>query len=192
MVYTGQNRERYSWQEYLLYGGITLGFLALIVIYVFEFSYMNRTLQFRSLALWSLGIGGAIGGTLGWLVGREKTDWVERMQIFVFFVILLPLFSPLFASLSNRLLSFSDPRTVNCEVVEFNVFMADRFGRLEGEEPRVDGYYLFFRKEGNLHRVELPASWDPGMEVVPGVPIALSFQRGLWGKEILQLNNVSN
>ena len=192
MVYTGQNRERYSWQEYLLYGGITVGFLALIVIYVFEFSYMNRTLHFRSLALWSLGIGASIGGIIGWWGGQEKTDWVERMQIFIFFVVLLPLFSPLFASLSNRLLTFADPRTVSCEVVEFNVFMADRFGRLEGEEPRVDGYYLFFRKEGDLHRVELPAHWNPGVEVVPGVPLPLRFKPGLWGKEILLLNNASN
>ncbi|MEM1220526.1 MAG: hypothetical protein AAGH79_16515 [Bacteroidota bacterium] len=192
MVYTGQNREQYSWREYLLYGGITVGFLALIVVYVFEFSFMNRTLHFRSLALWSLCIGTAIGGTLGWWLGRDKADWVERLQIFVFFVVLLPLFSPLFASLSNRLLSFADVRTVRCEVVECNVFMADRFGRLEGEEPRVDGFYLFFRKEGALHRVELPAHWNPGVEVIPGSPLNLRFKPGLWGKEILLLNNASN
>lgn len=192
MVYTGQNREQYSWQEYLLYGGITVGFLTLIVVYVFEFSYMNRTLQFRSLAIWSMGFGAALGTLIGWWVGRQKKDWVDRMQIFLFFIILVPLFSPLFVSLSNRLLSFADPRTVSCEVVEFNVFMADRFGRLEGEEPRADGYYLFFRKEGALHRVELPAHWDPGMEVAPGTALPLRFQPGLWGKEILLLNNDSN
>ena len=67
--------------------------------------------------------------------------------------------------------------------------MADRFGRLEGEEPRVDGYYLFFRKEGELHRVELPANWDEPVGIKPGDSISLPFKKGLWGFDLLLVNN---
>lgn len=189
MVYLGQNRVKYSLREYLMYGGLTLAIVLLIVIYVFEFDDMNRTLHFRYLAYWSIAIGAFLGALIGWWVGRDKKDFVDRLQIFLFFAILVPLFSPLWGSASNRLFSRDSPRLIPCEIIELNAFMADRFGKLEGEKARIDGFYLFFRKNGELHRVELPADWQAPDQIKQGKIIDLSFKKGLWGYDIFQLRH---
>lgn len=181
--FSGGNRERYKASEYLLYGGAGFLIIFLIVLYVFEFSHFNRTLNARRLVVGSLLVGVILGVILGRRFQDSGEDMTEKIQIYVFFIFICGLFMPLFGSLANRLLSFSAATPVPVEFVEEKPFYSSLYGMLRGERARTTGYYLFFYKDQRLHRIENKQPMFPNAQ--QGDTVAVPVKRGLFGVEFV-------
>jgi hypothetical protein len=167
--------------EYILYGFLALFGVALIAVYVVEMYYFERMFRVGRL----FGVGVLIGVGLGVLVARyfrnAEDDLTDRIQTYVFFIVLAAIFTPLLVSLSNRWLI--TPRC-NYETVEFfeEVPNGHSVGMMsDGETVRYSAYYLYFFRDDRLYRIE---NHDPISEQQPpeqGTQIEIPICRGIWG-----------
>lgn len=167
--------------EYLLYGFIGVGILALIVFYVLEIHYIHRTFAVGWLMALSAVVGLAIGGWIAYSLRHTAADLTEKVELFVFCILLGGFFAPLFGSWTNRLLSVHPVEQQAVEFVKQEGYKSDRFGLLEGEEVELDGYYLFFIRKGKVERITTELPLAPGIQ--PGETLYLPIRKGLWGFE---------
>ncbi len=170
---------------------IVLSVVGLIALYVLEFRWFDRTLNMRSLALYAMGAGALLGAALAWRFSRQAQSLVERVQLYVFFIVFCTLFAPFFASLSNRLLS---PHGIHPRAVEFfeqRAYLADRFGLTKEEEIEPTGYYTFFYYEGQLRRVKSKLPLLP-LEIKRGQRVELLMKKGLWGYDVVVQHQQQN
>ncbi|MBK6901903.1 MAG: hypothetical protein IPH04_03580 [Saprospirales bacterium] len=170
-----------SWKQKIGYFLVGLAFLGLIALYALEFYYFKRTFGIRTMSLVAAGIGAVVGVILGAALSRKAEDAVDRIQVFLFCIVLCAGFSPLLASLSNRLLS---PHPVKWEGVQFfeeKAYISERFGVMKGEKVKPRGYNLFFMREGKLVRIDnrLPLPGKPQR----GDTLQIPVRKGLWGVE---------
>ena len=155
--------------------------LGLIVVYVFEFYYFQRTFSLSRLLLPGALAGVLTGVVLGWRFSRMAEDAVDRIQIYLFWTFLTTVFFPLLVSLGNRLLS---PHPVVWESVAFfeeKPYVSDRFGVLKDEKVKASGYYLFFFRNGELERIDNIHPLAPAPE--RGDTILIPVRKGLFGVE---------
>ena len=162
---------------------IVLLAIGLIALYVLEFSWFDRTIGMRSLGLYAMAFGAIAGTGLGWRFSKQSRNTVETVQLYVFFIVLCTLFSPFFASLSNRLLSPAAPRPKQVEFFEEQAFLSDRYGLIKGEKAKPSGYYTFFYYRGRLRRVKSREPLLPGRK--RGETVTLYMKPGLWGFEVV-------
>ncbi len=183
--YGGRNRIKHSIIEYIKYGAISLAVLFLIILYVLEFSFFTNTFQVKSLVLRSLLIGAIAGGVVGWRFRENAEDLTERIQLYIFFIIIFAIFSPLFGSLSNRLLSFHAVENQEVEFVEETSFASSPYGFFREEQVKPEGYYIFFYWESRLKKIESKISLFPDHK--RGEKVFLPIQKGLWGYDFVRL-----
>ena len=105
---TGSNRMKLSKNEYR--NGIlgVLLFLLVIFLYAFEFKHFSNTFGIEKMVVRSIIFGGFSGAVIAFFYSKRYSDPLDRMKTYVFFVIILLMVAPLFASLSNRYLSSSE------------------------------------------------------------------------------------
>ena len=168
---------------YLLGFGAVLLVIGLIVLYVFEFRFFDRTLEFNRLFVGSMLLGGVAGFLLGYRFRGAGRELIEKVQLYVFFIVLCALFAPLFGSLSNRLLSWRGTRDVSVEFVNEEPRFASPYGVIIDEPLEANRYYLFFYKDGVLYRIKTDTLHYPDLE--SGDTIVLPMRRGLWGFDVV-------
>ncbi len=168
---------------YLFYLGIFVLILVLFVLYGFEITHFNRTFQARQMALWSLVVGISLGLLISLRFIKTAEDVTEKVQIILIFTIGIATFMPLFASLSNRLLSFHDTKAIPVEFVESEAYVSGRFGLIEGENIKPNGYRTYFYRDSKLQRVLTEEPLFPDAE--RGDTVNLSVKKGLWGIEFV-------
>lgn len=161
-------------------------FFVFIFVYVNEFDHFNLTINAKKLVIPSLLIGGAIGAGIGWYLQRGQREPIVRVQIILacFFAGLIV--APLFASLSNRMLSWKKPQYAEVEFVKEEPYFSSRFGAIKGESQMPSGYYLFFIYKNKLIRVTLDQEYFEGVE--EGDFIRIPIKTGLWGIDFIQPN----
>ena len=158
---------------------IALALLALVVVYTFEFYYFQRIFHVKQLLLIGALIGAGVGTVFGWRLSRVVEDSVERIQVYVFCIMLAVVFMPLLVSLSNRLLS---PHPVQWEDVVFfeeKPYISDRFGILKDEKVKTTGYHLFYSREGTMYRMD--NRHKMGVSLKRGDTFQIPVRQGLWG-----------
>ncbi len=166
--------------KYLL---ITLGIIGLIVLYVFEFEWLNRTFHSGRLVFIFLLLGAIVGYFLSKKFRKTGKDWIEKLQLTLLIAVPLTLFAPLLGSLSNRLLSFRAAHSILVEFVEEKPYFASIFGVLQDEKVKPTGYRSFFYKDQQLIRLQ---SKTPLFErAVQGDTVQLQLKKGLWGFEFV-------
>ena len=175
--------ERLSRREYLIYGGGGLFLVLSMVLYSLEFRHFENLLNTRLFLIISATIGGLIGLYIAWRLRKKGSDLTERIQIFVFFIILAIVFTPLWASISNRMFSFYPAKTVEAEFWEQRVYYASRAGFIKGELLEPTGVYTFLFLDKKLVRIETKFILYPGKE--RGEMVELKLKRGLWGMPFL-------
>ena len=178
---TSSNRIKLSRREYLIFGGAGFLFFFLIVLYVLEFPYFNRTFNIQTLVWISIAIGAVLGAFLAYRLRKYGKDLTDKIQIYVACILLCALFSPLLGSLSNRFLGFHPTTPQTFEFFKEEGYVSSRFGVLEGEDLELTGYYLFFFRGKELHRINTTLPLAEGIQ--PGDPITLPVRKGLWGFE---------
>lgn len=171
--------ERMSRLEYLKYGSLGFFLLAMIVLYVFEFPYFSNTFGVQRLVFIALIVGIGIGAGIGYFFRKEAEDLTERIQIYVFFIIITMIFMPLLASLSNRLLSFQEVVTEQVTFVETIPFFTDRFGILRGEKVQPNAFNTFFYRENDLCYIRTKTNIYVG--ATPEQNITIQTREGFWG-----------
>ena len=168
-----------SWTQKLLLFTLSLVMLALVVVYVLEFYYFKRTFEVRQLLLYGALAGVLLGAVLGWRFSRVVEDSVERIQVYVFCIVLAAIFMPLLASLSNRLLSTHPVQWEDVSFIEEKSYISERFGILKGEEVNPAGYYLFFERKGEMYRID--NRHKMGVAMKRGDIFQIPVRRGLLG-----------
>jgi uncharacterized membrane protein YjfL (UPF0719 family) len=169
---------------------VTVLFFLFIFSYVREFDHFNLTIKARSLVIPALIIGGTLGLGLGLYLQRRYQDAVVRLQIVMACMFGLLIVSPLFASLSNRLLSWKKVKYEEVEFVREQAYYSSRFGAIRGESQMPTGYYLFFYYEGRLIRLSLDNSFFKTTE--EGEQILIPVKRGLWGIDFIKPSLINN
>ena len=119
----GNNRMKLSTKEYIVYSGIGLGFIGLIILYVFEFPSFHNMFGLKTFLVVSLGFGLLLGFGIAWRNRSKAKDTTELFQLFAAALFLTTLFMPLIFSLINRGLSFSPPRMEQVEYFEERAFL---------------------------------------------------------------------
>lgn len=172
-------REKMTRWEYLKYGSLAIFLLVLIVLYVLEFPYFSNTFGVKKLVVASLVVGGLLGGIIGYFFRKEAEDLTERIQIYVFFIILTMIFMPLIGSLSNRLLSFQAAATEQVEFVQVEPFFTDRFGILKGEKVKPNAFHTFFYRQDCLSYIRTKTNIFSLAQT--GDLINITTRKGFWG-----------
>lgn len=171
-------------RPYLIALAVTVALLGLIVVYVQEFSVFNRTLHSSRLAVGGLIAGVILGAVLGYRFSRQANDVTERLQVYVFCIVLSALFMPLWASLTNRWFPRQRARPVPVEFIEEQARYVDRFGPIKGEQPKPNRYVSFFYYQGKLYRIQTDTPRFAGHE--RGDTVLVGMKRGLWGAEVVE------
>lgn len=169
----------FTWLQRIRYWVLALAVVGLLVLYGLELPYFDNTLGFRTLLGWSLGIGSLVGVLLGGLSWRAGKDAVEKIQLFLLVFVPVLVFSPLFGSLSNRLLGEREPRSMQVTFWKQEGHAFSRLGFIEGEPVEPDEYYLFFHQGGELVRVRKQTPFQVPTE--QGDPFQLRVRKGAWG-----------
>lgn len=175
-----------SRKEWIGYSALGIGLIGLVALYVLEFKHFNRLLEAKRLALWAFAVGAIIGSSIGYRIARDFHDLTEKIQMIVFFGVLVTLFMPLFSSLSNRLLPLSS-ELMEVEFLEEKPFYADRFGLIEGEKPPPAGYHSILYFNGDMHDFSTKQAKFEGLE--RGDKTSIRLITGLWGFKLVELSD---
>ncbi|MEL7020606.1 MAG: hypothetical protein AAGK47_03285 [Bacteroidota bacterium] len=178
--------EKMTRWEYVKYGGLAVFLLVLIVLYVLEFPHFSNTFDMKSLVLWSLLLGAIVGMGIGYGFRKEAADLTERVQLYLFLMVLTMIYAPLVGSLTNRLLSFDTASAEAVEFVETVPFYADRFGILKGEQIRPNAYHTFFYRQGRLSYVRSSTPLFPDAKM--GATVEIKTRQGFWGYDCVVIN----
>ncbi|MFK7774702.1 MAG: hypothetical protein AB8F94_21365 [Saprospiraceae bacterium] len=180
LPFGGQNREKLKKSEYAL--GI-LGALSIFLVaflYAFEVKYFSNTFEGKSLILRSLIVGTLVGIAAGYFFSKQFHDSLEKLKLYIFFIVIALLVFPLLGSLSNRLLSFSSKQKTEVELQSQEAYLQSRFGRVKTKNKK-DGIFLFFVKDQKIHRVKTKEILFPGSK--KGDRVYIVTKKGLWGYE---------
>ncbi len=71
------------------------------------------------------------------------------------------------------------------EFIQEEPYGASRFGIIEGQEPTVEGYFIFFVRNGQFERIKSPVPKFPNKE--KGDEIQLAIREGFWGYDLVDL-----
>ncbi len=163
----------------------TILVFGIMTLYVFEFAYLQNTFNAFKLIVGSLVVGFIIGLLLGQNFKKRFADEDERRVIAFGFPVLIALLFPLMTSLVNRKLNFNPPKQEQVEFFRFEGYGGSRLGFVEGMEPGVDGYSIFFIRDKNIERIR---SKQPHFkDKKEGEKINLPISKGVLGFEYVEL-----
>lgn len=180
LPFGGQNREKLKRSEYAF--GI-LGALSIFLVaflYAFEVKYFSNTFEVESLVWRSLLVGVLVGIAAGYFFSKRFNDGLEKLKLYIFFVVISLLLFPLLGSLSNRLLSFSPKQKIEVELQSQEAYLQSRFGRVKMKNKK-DGIFLFFVKDQNIKRVKTKEILFPDSQ--KGDRVYIVTKKGFWGYE---------
>ncbi|MDX1942335.1 MAG: hypothetical protein SFU99_17350 [Saprospiraceae bacterium] len=168
---------------YFIYIAILLGIVGLIVLYVFEFEYFNRTFQVGTMTFWSMLIGIAFGLLVARRFLKSANDLIDRVRVVLLCTVGIAIFMPLFASLSNRLWSFHPTTPVAVEFVESEAYIGSALGLMRGEKITPTGHRTFVYRDTKLLKIQTKEALFP--EAQRGDTVQLPVKKGLWGFEFV-------
>lgn len=177
-----ENRIKVSNKTKILSFSAVFALVGLIALYVLEFHWFQNTLNAKRLIWISLGVGFFISLGLAYLLTKNTKDSYDRLRISLMIIFIITLFSPLFGSLTNRILSFQE--TENQDVVFFAEKRVSDF-KLVDEEKSRKGYFVFFIRNGKTERAKSSNRLFKNIE--KGTSIELPIKKGLLGFEIVCL-----
>ncbi|GJM36166.1 MAG: hypothetical protein DHS20C18_51670 [Saprospiraceae bacterium] len=177
------NRSSLPIREKIKYLLLSLTLIGLVVLYVLEFNFFHLTFNLPGLIIKGLIVGLVLGIGLAIYYQKQASDLTERVQLYVFFIVLCMIFMPLVVSLSNRLLNFAEPVMLQAEYVDIEPYYSDRFGLTKGEKIKPSGYFLFFYYNNRLKRIRLEN--PPFQDYARGATIVLPVKKGLWGHAVV-------
>ena len=120
--------QKLSLKEYVLYGSIGLFLLWSVVLYVYEFRQFEQLLNTRLFLITTASIGALIGLGLSWKFQYKGSDLTDKVQIYVFFILIGAIFMPLWLSVANRVLAFGAERIEKVEFWEQHAYYSSRGG----------------------------------------------------------------
>ena len=105
------------------------------------------------------------------------------MRWHLIFLTLGVLLLPVFGSMTNRLLSFSNYKNQPVELFVQKGFIAD-VGIIQGQSLKPDGYFTFVILDGNLERLKSKEPMYPN--AVKGDLVDLKMKKGLYGYWVIK------
>lgn len=157
--------------------------VALITLYIYEFTYFTNTLQFGELLVRSEIVAGVLGIWLGLRLVKVGDEMVDKVRIFSGCLLLPLVFAPLAASLSNRILTTHSIRKESFEFFDEKPFSPQPYGVIQSEKLSPEGTYLFVIVDGDLVRLKSKSKVGTGKK--RGDQLELSVKRGLWGYDVV-------
>lgn len=180
--------QKLSLKEYVLYGSVGIFLLLSVILYVFEFRQFEQLLNTRLFLIITASIGALIGIGLSWKFQSNGSDLTDKVQIYVFFILICAIFTPLWASITNRVLAFGAERIEKVEFWEQNAYYSSRGGLIKGEKLKPTGYYTFLLRDSELIRLETKNLIYLGKQ--RGDSVDLTIKKGFLGMPyILQKSN---
>ena len=180
--------QKLSLKEYVLYGSIGLFLLWSVVLYVYEFRQFEQLLNSRLFLITTASIGALIGMGLSWKFQYKGSDLTDKVQIYVFFILIGAIFMPLWLSVANRVLAFGAERIEKVEFWEQHAYYSSRGGLIKGEKPKPTGFYTFLFMDEAFIRLESKSALYPGKQ--RGDSVELYIKKGFLGMPyILQKSN---
>ncbi|MFK8103889.1 MAG: hypothetical protein AB8G15_15250 [Saprospiraceae bacterium] len=165
---------------------LAISIFLVIVLYTIEFDFLSKTFEVFRMMIIALGIGAVVGIYFGNRFKEQGKNLEEKIVFFAlsFFICLVVV--PLLFSMTNRLLSFHAAKMEPLEFISSKAFGMKRFGVRKENMMDVDGYHLFFLRDGKVERIKSEQELFPG--AVSGDPIQLPIKQGLFGFYFVALN----
>lgn len=180
LPFGGQNREKLNRSEYIYGISGALSIFLVAFLYAFEVKYFSNTFEIKSLIWRSLIVGVLVGIAVGYFFSKSFNDGLEKLKLYVFFIVIALLLFPLLGSLSNRLLSFSPKQKTEVELQSQEAYLQSRFGRIKTKKKK-DGIFLFFVKDQKIQRVKTKETLFPNSK--KGDRVHIVTKKGFWGYE---------
>lgn len=166
--------------NYKIYAVIgVLGVLGIGLLYSFELSWFDRTMDMPRLVLYALLAGGIVGGLIAWRKIHPDNDLTDRAQIYLLFIVAGFVLAPLLACFLNHSIAIKPAEDLAVEFVEEKAYYASRTPPIKGEVVKPTGYYLFFYYDSKLRRIKNKESHFGAQE--RGDDIRLPIAKGLLG-----------
>lgn len=180
--------QKLSLREYVLYGSLGLFLLLSVILYVYEFRQFEQLLNTRLFLIITASIGALTGIGLSWKFQSEGSDLTDKVQIYVFFILISAIFMPLWLSIANRVLAFGSERMEKVEFWEQHAYYSSRGGLIKGEKPKPTGFYTFLFVDEAFIRLESKSALYPGKQ--RGDSVELYIKKGFLGMPyVLQKTN---
>lgn len=173
-----------SWKERLKYMGVGLLIIIIFINGIFEFRWLQNTLNAKTLLLVFAAIGATIGGIIGHLFAKKDKDVVNKMRLYLIFITTSILVLPIFGSLSNRIFSLSEVEIKKVELFEQNDYIAD-LGIMKEQELKPSGHFTFLIIDGKLERFKSKKILFPFAK--KGDLVDLKMKKGLYGFWVVYL-----
>lgn len=162
---------------------VVLAVFGFIILYVIEFDHFNLMINARQMIIPAVLTFGFAGLLAAYFIQRPYSDLVAKTRIIAAGLLFGILIAPFFMSVTNRMLSFSEPNYVNVEFASLVPFYSSRLGTMKNETLEPTGFYLFFYYNNELIRVTLK-------EELPFIPeegdqMLLPLHRGFWGTDFI-------
>jgi len=157
-------------------------FVGLVALYVLEFHWLGNTFGVGRLLLYAFALGFLVSFGLSRRLTRKVESDYDKMRLSLLIIFIGTLFTPLFASLSNRLLS---PYPVENRPFLFLEERPVSDLKIIDEKNAPRGWFIFIMKDGKIERVK--SSQRLFKDVEKGANVVLPVKKGLWGFEFAAL-----
>lgn len=162
----------------------TFGFIALLWLYVREFTVFYNTLGVLPLAIGSIIGALALAGAVLYRFRERFTPLNRHGTEIALILVLSAFFAPLFGSWLNRGLGRQGERSF--EFVSETAYIASGYGILKGEKLKPTGYFLDVKDGDKRYRFKYKQqAYYPLTR--PGERILLPVKKGLLGLSVVTL-----
>ena len=177
------------YQDYRVkYGTFAVLIIGLGLLYVLEFRWFNLTIDLQKLVVRSLLIGSVVGLFFGYHYQRFATDLTENIQLYVFFLVLAWIFSPLLGSMTNRLLAFGEGRVETTTIYHVEARHTSSYGLLKGEKITANQWRISLETTEGL--LEINSKNTVLNDAKKGDQLLIRLKKGLLGAEFIDLNSL--
>ncbi len=183
LPYGGGNRIKLDKKGY---AAVALAFVLIIgsiVLYVFEFRRFDMILQVKKLLLFALFVGLIIGYFIGRRLSAGEEEAFEKMRIYMIVIVLTLVFTPLYLSLINRWLDFSDTEYKEAYFEKADAYISEKYGVLKGEDVKIAGYKLILIMDQEV--LQFKAKQNPFPNNKKGDKVLLPIKKGLLGVQYI-------
>jgi hypothetical protein len=159
-------------------------FFGVIYGYSQETLYFSNTFAMRTLFFRGLVFGAFVGLGVFFYYRKNADDALERFQLAAAFTFLGMLVFPFLTIWSNHFFAKETPLSTRVIFQREEPIRTGRFGISKGKLPEVDGFYMYFLKDGDIDRVRSKQQLFRGVEL--GTEVELPIKQGFWGFDFVK------
>lgn len=178
--YGGQNRVRLSRKEYLTWGGITLGIVATIILFVFELPHFNNTFHLGSMFLCTTIVAVLVGTFIIFKAKHTFKDFIDGIRVSLITYLGLIALTFLFAHVLNRNITPGETLTETYPFIQHSLYRVS-----DSEFASENTFLTFIEMDNNMKR--LVSRGPIYNETSENQKVTIPVKTGLFGFKVAKI-----